>query len=86
MKKILLTFSLLVMLIAMSCDTSKSSVATSAATPVPQKPAAPQKSVATEADMQTPTTQSYKKKALSPRGGLQPMEAVSTPDTLVPRN
>ncbi len=86
MKKILLTFSLLAMLITVACDTSKSSVATTAAPQVSQTLAKPQKTAASDSDMPAPIVQPYKKKMLTQKGGLQPMEAVSTPDTIVPKH
>ena len=86
MKKILLTFSLLAMLITVACDTSKSSVATAVAPQVPQTPEMPKKGEMNASDMQAPMVQPYKKKMLSQKGGLQPMEAVSSPDTIVPKH
>lgn len=86
MKKILLTFSLLVMLITVACDTSKNSSTTSvtpvASTQQPQVPAKPQKGEMKESDMQAVEAKPYEKKAFPPKGQMRPMAATPVPDTI----
>ena len=86
MKKILLTFSLLAMLIAAAYDTSKNSVATVAAPQSPETPAKPQKGEMKESDMKPIQATQYVKKALPTKGGLQPMEAAIVADSVVPKH
>ncbi len=82
MKKILLTFSLLAMLIAAACDTSKSSVATVATPQQPATPAKPQKGDMKDSDMKPLQVIQYEKKALPKKGQLLPMAATPIPDTV----
>jgi hypothetical protein len=85
MKKILLSFSLIAMLIAAACDTSKSSVATVAAPQSPATPAMPQKGEMKESEMKPIPSTQYIKKAPPTKGGLQPMEALIEADSVVPK-
>ncbi len=85
MKKILLSFVLLAMLIAAACDTSKSSVATVTAPQPPATPAVPQKSEMKESDMKSAQAPQYVKKISPTKGGLQPMEALIEADSVVPK-
>ena len=86
MKKILLTFSLLVMLITVACDTSKNSSTTSltpvATTHQPEAPAKPQKGEMKESNMQAVEAKPYEKKAFPPKGQMRPMAATPVPDTI----
>ncbi len=88
MKKILLTFSLLAMLITVACDTSKNSSTTNV-TPVPssqqpqaEAPAKPQKGEMKQSDMQAVDAMPYQKKAFPPKGQMRPMAATPVPDTI----
>lgn len=85
MKKILLSFVLLAMLIAAACDTSKSSVATVTPPQAPATPAVPQKGEMKESDMKSVQTPQYVKKISPTKGGVQPMEALIEADSVVPK-
>lgn len=89
MKKIIVPFVLLAMLIVMACNTTKNNLASTAnapTTPQPaQTPGKPQKGEMKESDMKI-TPVSYEKKTLPVKGKMQPMEALIVADSVVPKN